>query len=145
MVTGVTGGGASVPVNNPEPEPNPAILEKWLENNVHWDIESANARLHDLYYQVDDSGAVSFVPLYGATIYKVSNPNMTLDTMTLEDLKRVVSTGVPMTGYSYDPWVDIGSLLVVRTSEGNYAKLQIIKFNMNTKEFIKFRYALYDY
>ncbi len=122
---------------------------KVLKGTWGWDIDSdaeEPREYRDLWWEHVNEHERYLVPRNGSGLAVVKGKK--LEDINLGDLKKMEFTGGRISASDENPDIDVGTILAVRTTEGNLVKLEVTGFDQLNDSHLKYdmrmRYVLYE-
>ncbi|MCU0917468.1 MAG: trypsin-like peptidase domain-containing protein [Planctomycetes bacterium] len=136
----------------PSPASGVTSGDKLLRGTYAWDLDRGDDQDRsavDLWWEHVDERQRYLVPQNGAQLAVIKGKAFA--TVTQDDVQRAKFTGDRLSASDAAPLIDVGTILAVRTAEGNLAKLEIVGFDTlqsGGRSYVKYdlrlRYAVYQ-
>jgi hypothetical protein len=132
-------------------EPSVSVQEKLLKGTWTWDLDSntdGTPDSADVWWEHVDDQQRYLVPKNGAQLAILKEK--AFGNLSLPEIRTAAFMSGRISASDANPVLDAGTVLAVRTSEGNYAKIEVIGFEplkSDRREIRKYhmrlRYVLY--
>ncbi|MBP7052905.1 MAG: trypsin-like peptidase domain-containing protein [Phycisphaerae bacterium] len=137
---------------SPPPSSGVAVVsaDKLLRGTWAWDIDNeddTNQQAVDLWWEHVNEHERYLVPRNGTQLAVVKDKSF--EGLTLADLSRIGLARDRIAASDYEATIDVGTILAVRTTEANLAKLEVLGFDslkgerLGAKYDMRLRYTLY--
>jgi Tfp pilus assembly protein PilF/thiol-disulfide isomerase/thioredoxin len=148
--SGATISGTEGNLGQPSSETPPVEADKLLRGTWGWDIDRGDDQDRaavDLWWEHVTARERYLVPRNGAQLAVIQGKPFAV--VTGDDLRKAAFTGDRISASDDAPTIDVGTILAVRTTEGNLVKMEVLGFDplegrrSNAKYNMRLRYAVY--